>query len=220
MLWIVSVLCVVCVGGYPRFLTAHNHAHELLVVDVALLVLHVGQQLLHLLIGQLFAERGQQVAQLGRGDVATGVLVEVTQSLDEIVGRVSRPGLRNSLVDGQEDLERNALIGLQLVGALLHIRLGGVLAQGPEALAHLAELDLAIATVVKEIEGLLEFCIRRKTYILFGFMDEMLPNESATFQRGECGFHMSRIVIHLLIFMTFIVVSRFDHHLASYCAVK
>lgn len=172
MLWIVSVLCVVCVEGYPRFLTAHNHAHELLVVDVALLVLHVGQQLLNLFVGELLAERGQQVAQLGRGDVATGVLVEVTQSLDEVVGSISRPGLRNSLVDGQEDLERNALIGLQLVGAFLHVRLGGVLAQRPEALAHLAKLDLAIATVVKEIEGLLEFCRRKMKYILFGFMDE------------------------------------------------
>jgi len=44
------------------------------------------------------------------------------------------------------------------VGALLHVRLRGVLAQGPQALAHLAQLDLAIAAVVEQVESLLEFC--------------------------------------------------------------
>lgn len=98
------------------------------------------------------------MAQLGGGNVAAGVLVKVAQSLDEVIGRIAGPCLRNRLIYGQEYLERDPLVWLQLVGALLHIRLGGVLAQGPQALAHLAQLDLAVATVVEQVEGLLEFC--------------------------------------------------------------
>lgn len=98
------------------------------------------------------------MAQLGGGDITAGVLVEVTQSFDEIISRIARAGLGDRLIDGQEHLERDALVGLQLVGALLHIRLGGVLAQGPQALAHLAQLNFAISAVVEQVEGLLEFC--------------------------------------------------------------
>lgn len=96
------------------------------------------------------------MAQLSRGDEAAGVLVEVTQSLDKVVGRVRGAGLGDGLVDGQEHLEGDALVRLQLVRALEHVGLGGVLAQRTEALAHLVQLDLAVATGVKQVERLLE----------------------------------------------------------------
>lgn len=79
-------------------LPAHDHAHKLLVVDVALRVLLVGEQLLHLVVGQLLAERRQQVPQLGGRDEAAGVLVEVAQALDKVVGRVHAARLRDGLV--------------------------------------------------------------------------------------------------------------------------
>ena len=50
-------------------------------------------------------EGGEQVAQLGRRDVAIALLVEVTQTLDEVVGGVGRLLLCDSLHDGQEHLE-------------------------------------------------------------------------------------------------------------------
>lgn len=80
----------------------------------------------------------------------------MTQSLDEIVGCVERARLRDGLIDGQEDLERYPVVGFQLVGALFHVGLRGILAQCSQALPHLVQLDLAIATVVKQVKRLLE----------------------------------------------------------------
>ena len=48
--------------------------------------------------------------ELGRGDVAVAVLVEVAQALDEVFGRVGRAVLADGLQDGQEDLEVDALL--------------------------------------------------------------------------------------------------------------
>ena len=95
--------------------------------------------------------------QFSRRDEAAGVLVKVSQALNEIVGRVSRSLLRNGLVDGKDDFEGDAFIGFQLNGELFDVRLGRVLAQSSEALADLLLLDLAITTIVEQVEGLLEF---------------------------------------------------------------
>ena len=145
------------VNGRPFLcLSTHHHAHKLLIVDVALRVLLVLQQLFHLVVRELLTKRRQQVPQFGGGDEAAGVLVKVAQSLDKVVSSVHAARLGDGLVDGQEDLEGDALVGLQLVRALEHIRLGGVLAEGTQALAHLVQLDLSIAARVKQVEGLLE----------------------------------------------------------------
>jgi hypothetical protein len=60
------------------------------------------------------------------------------------------------LIDGQEDLERYSLIGLQLVCELLNIRLSRILTQGTKALANLLLLDFSVASIVKQVEGFLE----------------------------------------------------------------
>lgn len=140
------------------YLSTHDESHKLLVVHVALRVLLVRQQLLHLVIGQLLAQSRQQVSQFSRRNEATGVLVKVPQALNKVVGRVVGPGLGDRLVDRQEHLEGDALVRLQLVRALEHIRLGRVLAQSTQTLAYLVQLDLAIAAGIKQVEGLLEFC--------------------------------------------------------------
>lgn len=121
----------------PRSLSGHHQTHKLLVVDVALRVLLVDQQLLDLIVGQLLAQSGQQMTQLGGGNVAAGVLVEVAQTLDEIVRCVTVARLRDRLVDGQKHFERDAIVGLQLLRALLHVRLGGILAEGAQTFADL-----------------------------------------------------------------------------------
>jgi len=48
---------------------------------------------------------------------------------------------------------------------LLHIRLGGILAQSTQALANLLLLDLAITTIVEQVEGFLEFCWPKETFV-------------------------------------------------------
>lgn len=47
------------------------------------------------------------------------------------------------------------------MGAFLHVGLGGVLAEGTQALTHLVQLNLAIASIVEQIECFLEFYKRR-----------------------------------------------------------
>lgn len=46
-------------------LTAHDHSNELFVVNVALRIFLILQELLHLIIGQLLAQRCKQMSQLG-----------------------------------------------------------------------------------------------------------------------------------------------------------
>lgn len=80
-----------------KSLSVHHHSNELLVVHVALRVFLVVHQLLDLFIAQLLSERRQQVSELSGRDEAAGVLVEVTQPLNEVVGGVSRALLRDCL---------------------------------------------------------------------------------------------------------------------------
>lgn len=123
-------------GGQARS-AAHDLSYELLVIHVPLGVLLVDEQVLHFVIGELLAERGEQVSQLGRRDVAAGVFVEVAQPLDEVVGGVAGTGFRDRMVDGEEDLERNSLVCLELVRGFFHLRFGRILSQGAQALADL-----------------------------------------------------------------------------------
>lgn len=144
-------------AAWLAHLTAHYHSNELFIVNVTLRVFLVLEELLNLIIGQLLAQRGEQMSQLSRGNETAGVLIEVAQPLDEVVSRVGGTLLRDGLVDRQEHLERHALVRLQLHGELLHVRLGRILAQRAQALADLLLLDLAIAAVIEQVEGLLEF---------------------------------------------------------------
>lgn len=61
------------------------------------------------------------------------------------------------LINWQKDLERYSLIGLQLMCELLDVRLSRILAQCAEALSDLLLLNFSIASVIKQVEGFLEF---------------------------------------------------------------
>lgn len=139
------------------YLTAHDHSNELFVVNVTLRIFLILEELLHLIIGQLLAQRCKQMSQLGGRNETARVLIEVAQPLDKVIGRIGGALLGDGLVNRQEHLERYTFVRFQLHGELLHVRLGRILAQGAQALANLLLLDLAIATVVEQVEGLLEF---------------------------------------------------------------
>lgn len=94
--------------GYT--LAAHDETDKVFVVNIAVVVLLAGQQLLHLVVGQLLAKGGEQMTKFGRRNVATAILVEMAQALDKVLGSVRRLLLRDRLQDGQEHLETDALI--------------------------------------------------------------------------------------------------------------
>jgi hypothetical protein len=85
----------------------------------------------------------------------------VTQSLDKIVGSIASLLFRDGLIDGQENLKGYSLVGLQLMGKLFNIRLGRILTQRAKTFTNLMLLNLSIATIVEEIESLLEFCVNK-----------------------------------------------------------
>lgn len=58
-------------------LTDHYHSNEFLVVNVALWVLLVNQQLFNFIVCQFLAQRGEQMSKLGRWDKTAGIFVEV-----------------------------------------------------------------------------------------------------------------------------------------------
>lgn len=132
-------------------------------MHVSLRVLLASQKLLHFVISQFFTQRGEQVSELSRADVAIAVLVKVAQALNEVLGRVCAAVLADGLQDRQEHVKADPLIGPELVAALLHVSLSGVLAEGAKHIAELGDVDLAIAAVVKQREGLLVVYAATKT---------------------------------------------------------
>lgn len=166
-------------------LSVHNLSDKFFVVNVALWVLLINEQLFNLIVGQLFAQSGQQMSQLGCGNESAGIFIEMTKSFNEVVGRVARSCFRNRMVDGKEDFERNTFVRFQLVCALFDILFSGILTQGTKAftnlniileekkignvldamgtrrrfewIAYLIQLNFAITSVVEKIERLLEF---------------------------------------------------------------
>ena len=59
---------------------------------------------------QSITQVGHQMPQLSGGDVAIAILVEMTQTLDEVVSSVDRSLTADSLHDGQEHLKAYPLI--------------------------------------------------------------------------------------------------------------
>lgn len=55
-------------------------------------------------------QRGEQVSELSRADVAIAVLVKVTQALNEVLGRVCAAVLADGLQDRQEHVKADPLI--------------------------------------------------------------------------------------------------------------
>lgn len=69
------------------------------------------------------------------------------------------------LVNRQEDFKRYPLIWLQMVGALLDIRLSRILPQSSECISNLRHMDFAIAARVEKLKGLLKFFSTTKTWL-------------------------------------------------------
>lgn len=62
------------------------------------------------------------------------------------------------LVYGQEHFKGYPFIRLQMVRALLDIRLSGVLSKRTQGISDLRHVDLAVTTGVKQLECFLELC--------------------------------------------------------------
>jgi len=70
--------------------TVHHQSDKFLVVHIALRVFLIVHQLFHFLVAQLLAKGCQQMSQLGRGDEARSVLVEMAKTFNKVIGSVTR----------------------------------------------------------------------------------------------------------------------------------
>lgn len=97
------------------------------------------------------------MSELRRRDVTVSVLVEVTQSLDEVVCGVGGPRFADGLVNRQENFEADSFVGFVLMSELLDVRLGGILSESSQGVANLRDVDLSVAAAVEQLKRLLEF---------------------------------------------------------------
>lgn len=118
-------------------LSVHNLSDKFFIVDVALWVLLIHEQLFDFVVGQFFAQRCQQMSQFGSGNETASIFIEMTESFDEIVGSIARSCFRNRMVDGKEDFKRNTFVRFQLMCTFFNILFGGILTQGTKAFTYL-----------------------------------------------------------------------------------
>jgi len=134
----------------------HHELDELVVVDTSIAVLvGLADHLVNLIIAQLLADRGHDVAQLSGGDETVVITVEDLEGLTDLLLGVGVLHLTGH--HGQElgEIDGTVVIGIDLVDHILQLRLGGVLAEGAHDGAKLLGGDFSIAILVKEGEGLL-----------------------------------------------------------------
>ena len=85
------------------------------------------QQLLGLLVAELLPQRGKEVSQLSRADEPVAVLVEMPQSLNEVIASISGSPGADRLHDRKKLLEGDSIICSVLNHQLLDFALGRIL---------------------------------------------------------------------------------------------
>lgn len=115
------------------------------------------KELVDLLISQLLTEVRQEVTEFGRVDGAVLVLVEDSESLDEVVDTGSLLVLADGQQDGQEGLEGDPALWFLVKAALLNLSIRRVLTHSSQYFSKLEVGDFAISLIVEKGESLLEF---------------------------------------------------------------
>ena len=106
-------------------LLGHHHLDELLVVDLAIAVdVSLADHLVDLLVGELLAEVGHDVTELGGGDEAIAVLVEHLEGLLDLLLGVGVLHLAGHEVEELQERERGGVrqerqAGQDRIGAAL-----------------------------------------------------------------------------------------------------
>ena len=138
-------------------LLGHHHLDELLVVDLAVAVdVRLAEHLVDLLVRELLAEVGHDVAQLGGGDEAVAVLVEHLERLLELLLGVGVLHLAGHEVEELGEVDRAVAVRVNLVDHVLKFGFSRVLPERAHDGTELLGGDGAVAILVEEGERLLE----------------------------------------------------------------
>merc|ERR1719199_2199718 len=156
-------------------LLGHHDLDELLVVDLAVAVnVRLADHLVTLLVGELLAEVGHDVAELGGGDEPVAVLVEHLEGLDDLLLGVSVLHLASHHGEELGEVDGAVAVGIDLVDHVLQLGLSGVLAQRAHDRAQLLGGDGAVTVLVEQRERLLE-------------LGDLLLGKLVRHGLGECG---------------------------------
>ena len=157
-----------------RWLCAEDSLDEMLVVDISILVdFSALEQLIHLLIGQLLTQAGEDIAQLTAGNQAIVILVKDLEALDEFLNRALGLGTRHRLgLDNlvEEDVKGDGL--LLLFDQFGNLRLCGIEADGAQQVSDRRRFDGTITLLVIQRECFLILYIDEKTAVIH---NENLP---------------------------------------------
>jgi len=161
------------VVGCLRLVRAHlfqerHEWHEAFIVFGFAELLH---ETLGLLLGQLLTEVGQQPEELVAEDGAVIVLVVELEDLDEVVDAAGVLGGLGLGEDGVEVLDLHHPLALLLLAAELVDGVeGGVDVAGPQQVADVEPIDLAVSLEVVHIKGKLDlFDIARVEAVLLSY---------------------------------------------------
>merc|ERR1719438_76990 len=94
------------------YLVGQDHLDKLFVIDVSRRVFLTMNEIFNVFLGHSFSETGQEMSELGGGDEAVAVLVEVAEAFDEVLDGIGDLLGADGLQNGQKGLERDATIGL------------------------------------------------------------------------------------------------------------
>merc|ERR1711924_258558 len=140
----------VAMKAVDAYLLGHHDLDELLVVDLAVTVnVRLADHLVDLLVGQLLAEVGHDVAELRRRDEAVAVLVEDAEGLLELLLGVGVLHLARHERAELGEVDRAVAVGIDLVDHVLELRLGRVQAERAHHGAKLLGSDRAVTSLSK-----------------------------------------------------------------------
>ena len=86
-------------------LVGQDHFHKLLIVDVSRGVFLAMDQILYVFLVHFLAQTSQHMSQFSRSDETIAILVEMTETFNEVLRSVSDFLRRNGLQNGQKGLK-------------------------------------------------------------------------------------------------------------------
>jgi hypothetical protein len=127
---------------------------------LALGVLGTLEQLVHLFICQFLSEACEDMSQFCRVDESVALLVEDLQTLDEVLHTPLLLLPAHRVVDREKLLETNSLsaVWVDFLDNFLDVDLGGVQTEGSKNVSNLIGIYLPVPSLVKQGEGVPEFC--------------------------------------------------------------
>merc|ERR1719329_2070341 len=140
---------------YTQKSLCHHHLHKLLVVDLTINIC-LTDHLVDLLVSQLLAQVGHDMAQFCCADETIAITIKDLECLNELLLGVSVLHLSRHKRQELGEINGSVSISIHLIDHVLQLSFGGILSQRAHHSSQLLGCDGAIAIFVEQGESLLE----------------------------------------------------------------